>query len=133
MTDPIADFLTRIRNAITARKANVEIPASRLKLRLAELLRDEGFVAGVTEKRDEKTGPQGVIVVTLRYDGRNRCAIEGLRRLSRPGQRLYVGKDEIPKVRSGLGINVLTTSQGVMTDKAARKAGLGGELICEVW
>ena len=133
MTDPIADFLTRIRNAITARKSNVEIPASKLKLRLAELLKEEGFINGVSEKQDEKTGPQGTILVTLRYDAKNRCAIEGLRRLSRPGQRVYVGKDEIPKVRSGLGINVLTTSQGVMTDRAARKAGLGGELICEVW
>ena len=130
MTDPIADFLTRIRNAITARKANVEIPASRIKKRLAELLRDEGFIASVSEKHE---GPQGSIVITLRYDNRNRCAIEGLRRVSRPGQRKYVGKDEVPKIRSGLGISVLTTSQGVMSDRSARKAGLGGELICEVW
>ena len=130
MTDPIADFLTRIRNAITARKANVEIPASKLKLRLAELLREEGFISSVSEKHE---GPQGSILVTLRYDGRNRCAIEGLRRVSRPGQRKYVNKDDVPKVRSGLGISVLTTSKGVMTDRAARKAGLGGELICEVW
>jgi small subunit ribosomal protein S8 len=83
------------------------------------------------QRRDE--GPQGTIVVGLRYDGKNRCAIEGLRRLSRPGQRKYVNKDEVPRVRSGLGITVLTTSQGVMSDRAARKAGLGGELICEVW
>ena len=130
MTDPIADFLTRIRNAITARKANVEIPASKMKLRLAEVLRDEGFIAGVSSN-DE--GPQGTIVVTLRYDNRNRCAIEGLRRVSRPGQRKYVAKDDVPRVRSGLGVSVLTTSKGVMTDRAARKAGLGGELICEVW
>ena len=130
MTDPIADFLTRIRNAITARKANVEIPASKLKLRLAEVLREEGFIAGVSTK-DE--GPQGTIVIALRYDNRNRCAIEGLRRVSRPGQRKYVNKDDVPRVRSGLGVTVLTTSQGVMTDRAARKAGLGGELICEGW
>jgi len=130
MTDPIADFLTRVRNAITARKANVEIPASKMKLRLAEVLRDEGFIAGVSSN-DE--GPQGTIVVTLRYDNRNRCAIEGLRRVSRPGQRKYVAKDDVPRVRSGLGVSVLTTSKGVMTDRAARKAGLGGELICEVW
>jgi small subunit ribosomal protein S8 len=132
MTDPIADFLTRIRNAITARKANVEIPASKLKLRLAELLREEGFLASVSQ-HDTEGSPQGTIVVTLRYDHRNRCAIEGLRRISRPGQRKYVNKDEVPRVRSGLGISVLTTSQGVMSDRAARKAGLGGELICEVW
>ena len=130
MTDPIADFLTRVRNAITARKANVEIPASKMKLRLAEVLRDEGFIAGVSTS-DE--GPQGTILVTLRYDNRNRCAIEGLRRVSRPGQRKYVAKDDVPRVRSGLGVSVLTTSKGVMTDRAARKAGLGGELICEVW
>lgn len=133
MTDPIADFLTRIRNAITARKANVEIPASKLKLRIAEVLRDEGFISGVSHKTGADSGPQGTIVIALRYDNRNRCAIEGLRRVSRPGQRKYVNKDDVPRVRSGLGVSVLTTSQGVMTDRAARKAGLGGELICEVW
>lgn len=131
MTDPIADFLTRVRNAIIARKAKVEVPSSKLKRRLAELLRDEGFLSSVEEKEGE--GPQSVLTLTLRYDGRNKCAIEGLRRVSRPGQRVYVGKDSVPRVRSGLGISVLTTSQGIMTDRDARKAGLGGELICEVW
>lgn len=130
MTDPIADFLTRVRNAITARKAKVEVPTSNLKRRLAEVFREEGFLAGIEEKlNDEKP----TLVLTLRYDNRSRCAIEGLRRVSRPGQRVYVGKDEIPKVRSGMGVSVLTTSKGIMTDKAARKQGLGGELICEVW
>jgi small subunit ribosomal protein S8 len=130
MTDPIADLLARLRNAIIARKAKVELPSSRLKKSIAELLRDEGFVSAVDEKSD---GKQGTLTVTLRYDSRNRCAIEGLRRVSRPGQRRYVNKDSLPKVRSGLGISVLTTSQGIMTDRAARKAGVGGELICEVW
>lgn len=130
MTDPIADFLTRVRNAIIARKVKVDVPASKLKLRIAELLRDEGFIAAVEERHE---APQGVLTITLRYDHRNRCAIEGLRRISRPGQRKYVSKDQVPRVRSGLGISVLTTSQGVMSDRAARKAGLGGELICEVW
>lgn len=130
MTDPIADFLTRVRNAIIARKAKVDVPASKLKMRIAELLRDEGFIAAVEERRE---AAQGVLTLTLRYDHRNRCAIEGLRRVSRPGQRKYVSKDEVPRIRSGLGISVLTTSQGVMSDRAARKAGLGGELICEVW
>ena len=130
MTDPIADFLTRIRNAITARKAKVEVPASKMKLRIAELLRDEGFVGAVEEKED---GKQGSISITLRYGQDHRNAISGIRRKSRPGQREYVNKDGIPKVRSGLGISLLTTSKGVMTDRAARKAGLGGELICEVW
>jgi small subunit ribosomal protein S8 len=130
MTDPIADFLTRIRNAITARKAKVQIPSSRLKLRLAEVLRDEGFVNGV---RHEDDGKQGTITVELRYDQDNRNAIEGLRRVSRPGQRSYVRHQKLPKVRSGLGVAIVTTSQGVMTERAARKAGLGGELLCEVW
>ena len=130
MTDPIADFLTRLRNGIIARKAKVEVPASKLKLKIAELLRDEGFVSAVEEKADDK---QGTFTVTLRYGTDQRNAIGGIRRVSRPGQRKYVGKDGLPKVRSGLGISVLTTSRGLMTDRAARKAGLGGEVICEVW
>ena len=130
MTDPIADFLTRIRNAIIARKAKVEIPSSKMKKQLAELLRDEGFVAHVDEKTDEK---QGVITITLRYGQNHENAISGIRRVSRPGQRKYVNKDSIPKIRSGLGVAFLTTSHGLMTDRAARKAGLGGEVVCEVW
>ena len=130
MTDPIADFLTRLRNAIVARKAKVEVPASKMKKRLAELLREEGFIDGVEETHD---GPQGTITITLRWDGQHRSAIQGLKRVSRPGQRIYVNKDDVPRVRSGLGISVLTTSQGIMSDRAARKAGVGGELICEVW
>ena len=131
MTDPIADLLTRIRNAITARKAKVIVPASKLKLRVAEILQEEGFVNGVSHEDDEKK--QGLITIELRYDHNNRNAIEGIRRVSRPGQRAYVRKDHLPKVRSGLGIAILTTSKGVMTERAARKAGLGGELLCEVW
>ena len=130
MTDPIADFLTRVRNAITARKAKVEVPTSKVKRRLADLLREEGFIGSVDERHDDK---HNMLVLTLRYDTRQRNAIEGLRRVSRPGQRVYVGKDSVPKVRSGLGVSILTTSKGIMTDRAARKAGLGGELICEVW
>jgi small subunit ribosomal protein S8 len=130
MTDPISDFLTRLRNAITARKAKVEIPASKMKKRLAELLRDEGFLAGVEEKADDK---QGLLTITLRYGHDHRNAIGGISRVSRPGQRKYVNKDAIPKVRSGMGISLLTTSKGIMTDRDARKAGVGGELICEVW
>ena len=130
MTDPIADFLTRLRNAIVARKAKVEVPASKMKKRLADLLREEGFIEAVEEKHDDA---QGTIIVTLRWDGQHKSAIQGLRRVSRPGQRIYVNKDEVPRVRSGLGISVLTTSRGIMSDRAARKAGVGGELICEVW
>jgi len=130
MTDPIADFLARIRNAIIARKAKLEVPGSKLKLRLAEVLRDEGYLKAVSFQEDDK---QGVLTVELRYGQNNKNAIQGLRRVSRPGQRRYVSKDQLPKVRSGLGVSILTTSRGLMTDRAARKAGLGGELICEVW
>jgi small subunit ribosomal protein S8 len=130
MTDPIADLLTRIRNAITARKAKVIVPHSKLKLRVAEILQEEGFVNGVSREDNEK---QGLITIELRYDHNNRNAIEGIRRVSRPGQRSYVRHTHLPKVRSGLGVAILTTSKGVMTERAARKAGLGGELLCEVW
>ena len=130
MTDPIADMLTRIRNAITARKAKVLLPSSKLKLRLAEVLHEEGFVGPVSHADDDK---QGTLTIELRYDHNNRNAIEGLRRVSRPGQRSYVRHQKLPKVRSGLGIAIVTTSKGVMTERAARKAGLGGELLCEVW
>ncbi len=130
MTDPIADMLARIKNAITARKAKVQIPASKVKLKIAEVLQEEGFVNAVSREDDER---QGTITIELRYDSNNRNAIEGIRRRSRPGQRRYVRNDAMPKVRSGLGIAILTTSKGVMTDRQARKAKLGGELICEVW
>ena len=130
MTDPIADLLTRIRNAITARKAKVIVPASKLKLRVAEILKEEGFVNNVSHEEDPK---QGLITIELRYDHNNRNAIEGIRRVSRPGQRSYVRHTHLPKVRSGLGVAILTTSKGVMTERDARKHGLGGELLCEVW
>ncbi len=133
MTDPIADFLARIRNGIRARKQLVECPRSNIKLRIAEILRDEGFVQGVTSSDDNK---QGVLKLTLRYDGRGHgagCAITGMRRVSRPGQRAYVPHHQLPRVRNGLGIAILSTSQGVMTDKEARTKGVGGEVLCEVW
>jgi small subunit ribosomal protein S8 len=130
MTDPIADFLTRIRNGIRARKQLVECPRSNLKLRIAEILRQEGFLDGVGTAENTH---QGVISVTLRYDGKSGCAISGLRRGSRPGQRRYVPATQVPRVRNGLGIAILSTSQGVMTDREARKRGVGGEILCEVW
>jgi small subunit ribosomal protein S8 len=130
MTDPIADMLTRIRNAITARKAKVIMPSSKLKQRLAEVLKDEGFVSGVSFEAD---GKQGLLTVELRYDNNNDNAIQGLRRVSKPGQRSYVRHTTLPRVRSGLGVAILTTSKGVMTEREARKQGLGGELLCEVW
>ena len=133
MTDPIADFLARIRNGIRARKQLVELPRSNMKLRIAEILRDEGFVSGVTAAEDTK---QGVLKLELRYDGRgigSGCAITGMRRVSRPGQRHYVPAKQVPRVRNGLGIAILSTSQGVMTDREARHKGVGGEVLCEVW
>jgi small subunit ribosomal protein S8 len=131
MTDPIADFLARIRNAILARQAEVLAPASKLKQRLCVLLKDEGYISGY-DVRDNAAGmPE--IVVRLRWADPRTNAITGLRRRSRPGQRMYVRHGTIPKVRSGLGIAILSTSKGLMTDRAARKEGLGGELLCEVW
>ena len=130
MTDPIADFLARIRNAILARHAEVVAPASKLKTRIADLLKSEGYIAGF-DLRDTEGLPE--IIVKLRWADPRTNAITGLRRRSRPGQRTYVRHGTIPKVRSGLGIAILSTSQGLMTDRAARKAGVGGELLCEVW
>jgi small subunit ribosomal protein S8 len=133
MTDPIADFIARVRNGIRARKQLVECPRSNIKLRIAEILRDEGFLGGVVSSDDEK---QGMLKVTLKYDGRAHgagSAITGMRRVSRPGQRAYVPAKNVPTVRNGLGIAILSTSQGVMTDREARTKGVGGEVLCEVW
>jgi small subunit ribosomal protein S8 len=132
MTDPIADFLARINNGIRARKVNIDCPRSNIKLRLAEILRDEGFLNGVVASEDNK---QGMLKLTLRYDGRtgHGSAITGMRRVSRPGQRAYVPHHQVPRVRNGLGIAILSTSQGVMTDREARNKGVGGEVLCEVW
>jgi len=131
MTDPIADFLSRLRNGIMARHAEVVLPSSKMKGRIADLLKDEGFIAG-WQSRQEPSGRTNMIVRLAWPDSRTN-AITGLRRRSRPGQRVYVRTDEIPKVRSGLGVAILSTSRGLMTDRMARKAGVGGELICEVW
>jgi small subunit ribosomal protein S8 len=130
MTDPIADFLARIRNAILARHAEVVAPSSKLKVRIADVLKDEGFISGY-DVRETETFPE--LVLRLRWADPRKNAITEMRRRSRPGQRSYVSKDNIPKVRSGLGIAILSTSRGLMTDRAARKAGVGGELLCEVW
>ena len=130
MTDPIADMLTRIRNAITARKAKVIMPSSKMKTRIAEVLKEEGFVGAVSSETDNK---QGLLSIELRYDNNNHNAIQGIRRVSRPGQRTYARHTGLPRVRSGLGVAILTTSKGIMTEREARKQGLGGELLCEVW
>lgn len=131
MTDPIADFLARIRNGIMARKAAVDMPASKMKVKLAELLRDEGYLTSVTESASE--GPQGILSVTLRWDTNRKPAIQGLRRVSKPGQRAYVPSDKLPRVRRGLGTAIISTSKGMMTDREARKLGVGGEVVCEIW
>jgi len=130
MTDPIADFLTRIRNGIMARKASIDLPSSKMKKKLAELLRDEGFVSAVSESVVDK---RPVLSVTLRWDGQNKPAIAGIRRVSKPGQRAYVHADSLPKIRGGLGTAVISTSKGMMTDRDARKQHVGGEIVCEVW
>ena len=129
MTDPIADMLTRIRNAAQAQKTECAIPGSKTKRRIAEILKQEGYIDDYTWTDNDKSGQ---LDVQLRWvNGVN--AIEGIKRLSRPGQRSYARSKDIPKVRNGLGIVIVSTSHGMMTDRAARKAGVGGELICSVW
>ena len=130
MTDPIADLLTRIRNAQRAGLEKVELPSSKLKVAVAELLKSEGFLTEVSVKAD---GPGSLLTVGLKYDGQKRPAISEIRRQSKPGLRRYVKHTEIPKVMNGLGIAVLSTSKGVMVDREARKAHLGGELIATIW
>ena len=133
VTDPISDMLTRIRNAALARHDRVRIPASRLKLTIADVLKSEGYVSDVTVEDPDSNVTTKVITLVLKY-GRDRVpAIEGIRRVSRPGRRIYVRAMEIPKIKSGLGIAVLSTSRGIMSDRQARKAGVGGELLCEIW
>lgn len=130
MTDPIADLLTRIRNAAQAGHPSVEIPASRLKREIARVLAEERFIDNFASYDD---GKQGQLRIYLRYDGSNQSIIQGIRRLSRPGLRRYASKDRLPRVRRGLGVAILSTSRGVMTDRDARRAGIGGELLCSVW
>jgi small subunit ribosomal protein S8 len=129
MTDPIADFLTRIRNAALARHETVRAPSSRLKTRIAEILKNEGYIQSYTAVEER----YGQIEIALKYDSEGRPLISGLKRVSKPGLRIYVSKDRIPKVLNGLGVSILTTSRGVMTDREARKQNLGGEVICSVW
>lgn len=129
-TDPVADFLTRIRNGIKARHQKIDVPASKLKLEIARILKEEGFVANY--KSTEEDGKK-VIRVYLKYAPDNSAAISSVVRVSRPGCRVYVGSSEIPRILGGLGINILTTPKGVMTGKQARKEGVGGEVLCEVY
>lgn len=133
MTDPIADMLTRIRNAITAGHRKVDIPASNTKKAVAQVLRDQGFINDF-EIVDENY--QGVVRITLKYylrDNKQTGVIEGIRRISKPGRRIYADKGSIPKVRGGYGIAIVSTNQGVLTDHQCRNNGVGGEILCEVW
>jgi len=129
ITDPIADMLTRIRNANSARHDTVDVPASNMKKSIAQILLDEGYIKNYQIVDD---GTQGVIHITLKYNGKDKV-ITGLRRVSKPGLRVYVGADELPRVLRGLGIAIVSTSKGVMTDKAARAAHVGGEVLAFVW
>jgi small subunit ribosomal protein S8 len=130
MTDPIADMLTRIRNAALARHERAEMPHSNLKEHLAGVLKGEGFIDDVRVSDGE--GPKTLTLV-LRYGRDRQSAIDGVRRISAPGRRVYVRHDRIPRVRSGMGVSILSTSRGVMTDKEARRQRIGGELLCEIW
>ncbi len=130
ITDVVADMLTRIRNAGSAKHASVDIPASNVKSAIADILLSEGYVSNV-EKIDD--GKQGVIRIGLKYTANKRFAISGIKRISKPGLRVYASKDELPKVLNGLGIAIISTSKGIMTDKKAREIGLGGEVMAFVW
>ena len=130
ITDPIADMLTRIRNASSAKHETVDIPASNMKKQIAQILVDEGYVKSYNVVDD---GKQGILKVFLKYGPNKTKVIQGMKRVSKPGLRIYVGSDEIPKVMRGLGVAIVSTSKGVMTDKAARKENVGGEVLAFVW
>ncbi|MDD2554931.1 MAG: 30S ribosomal protein S8 [Syntrophaceticus sp.] len=130
VTDPIADFLTRIRNANQVYKDSLEIPASKMKQSMAEILKAEGYIKHFECIKD---GKQGIIRIFMKYGPDKQRVITGLKRISKPGLRVYVRKDEVPRVLSGLGVAILSTSEGLMTDKQARKEGLGGEVLCYIW
>ncbi|MFN3323640.1 MAG: 30S ribosomal protein S8 [Bryobacteraceae bacterium] len=129
-SDPIADMLTRVRNALAARHPKVDVPASRLKMDIARILKDEGYILNYKLVED---GPKKTIRVYLKYSGGNVPAISRIERVSRPGCRVYVGSREVPAVLGGLGINILTTPRGVMTGATARKERVGGEVLCQIW
>ena len=130
VSDPVADFLNRIKNGQKARFDKVDIPASRMKTSLARLLKEEGYIKNFKLVKDDK---QGILRVQLKYSDNRQGAIFGIKRVSKPGCRVYVGHEEIPRVMNGLGLNILSTSKGIMTDREARKEGVGGELLCSIW
>lgn len=130
MTDPIADMLTRVRNANMVKHETVDVPASNMKKEIARILLEEGFIRGYDVIED---GKQGIIRIQLKYGQMSERVITGLKRISKPGMRVYAANQEIPKVLNGLGISIISTSKGILTDKQARKEGVGGEVICYVW
>ncbi|HHY36260.1 MAG TPA: 30S ribosomal protein S8 [Firmicutes bacterium] len=130
MTDPIADMLTRIRNATMVHHETVEVPCSKMKLAMAEILKQEGYIRDYTKIEDNK---QGILRIYLKYGPNQERVIGGLKRISKPGLRVYAKKDEIPRVLGGLGIAIISTSKGLMTDRQAREEGIGGEVLCYVW
>jgi len=130
MTDPIADFLTRIRNGLQARHESVEIPASKIKVEIAKIMKAEGFIKNFKVIQDDK---QGIVKVFLKYDEDRNPVIVKMAKVSKPGRRVYTSVDNIPVVKNGLGVAVLSTSRGVMTDKRAREEKVGGEVICQIW
>jgi small subunit ribosomal protein S8 len=136
MTDPISDMLTRLRNAVTAKHARVDLPASKLKAEIARILQDEGYIQGfrlVEEPAEKNRQPRQMIRVFLKYGPHGEKVMTGLERISRPCRRVYLGAEDVSPVLGGLGTSILTTSRGVMTGRAARKAGVGGEVLCNVW
>ncbi|MCC6163147.1 MAG: 30S ribosomal protein S8 [Acidobacteria bacterium] len=135
MTDPIADMLTRIRNAVQARHTRVDVPASKLKLEIARILEAEGYIGGfkLIDNPTTPASPQKVVRIALKYGPRGERVISGLERVSRPGRRVYFGRETVPTVLGGLGTSILTTSRGVMTGREATRTGVGGEVLCNVW
>jgi small subunit ribosomal protein S8 len=135
MTDPIADMLTRVRNAVSSRHNRVDMPASKLKAEIARILQDEGYIAGyrLVDEKVAKGGSRPLIRLLLKYGPGGERVISGIQRVSRPGRRVYAGADAMPTVLGGLGVSILTTSRGVMTGRNAAKAGVGGEVLCNVW
>jgi len=133
MTDPIADMLTRIRNAVTAKHTRVDMPSSRLKAEIARILQDEGYIQGFKLLDEAERPAQKTLRLFLKYGPHGEKLITGVERISRPGRRVYFGRDDVPEVLGGLGTSILTTSRGVMTGRAAAKAGVGGEVLCNIW
>lgn len=130
LTDPIADMLTRIRNAILIKSEKVDIPASKMKVEIAKILKEEGFIKSYKIVKDKK---QGVLRITLKYTPESEPVMSGLKKVSKPGRRVYVGKGDMPRVMGGVGVAIITTPKGILSDKACRNEGIGGEVLCYIW